>query len=284
MHPRGRVHLADRPEGEGACPARRGDEGDQPDRQAPEVEVEGLGLPVQEEEEEEEEGRGLAAGCVERPKSYLGRRASSGVMKPVDPSKVYRLLYPAVPAIISCSDAGLTYAMPVVSVISLSGTARRSWASPPPRQHSTHQAIVKARCFSLSWVDASLVRSLEVLGTTQRSDGRQAPVGRADARAREDARRPRRRGRCGVARVLPPREARSRRPRAARRDGRRAPGRPRTSMSTGGSRPTSRVLYAGIQEGSFRTYQTRRGQSNGAGSPERAGRVRPALSMETSAC
>lgn len=86
-------------------------------------------------------------------------------MNPVDPSKAYRLLYPAVPAILSCSDRSLTYAMPVVSVISLSNSPPLIGVSSSP-QHSTHQAIVKVRCFSLSWVDASLVRSLEVLGTT----------------------------------------------------------------------------------------------------------------------
>jgi flavin reductase (DIM6/NTAB) family NADH-FMN oxidoreductase RutF len=89
-------------------------------------------------------------------------------MNPVDPSKVYRLLYPAVPAIMSCSDRSLIYAMPVVSMISLSNSPPLIGVSSSP-QHSTHQAIVKARCFSLSWVDASLVRSLEVLGTTPHS-------------------------------------------------------------------------------------------------------------------
>jgi flavin reductase (DIM6/NTAB) family NADH-FMN oxidoreductase RutF len=86
-------------------------------------------------------------------------------MNPVDHSKVYRLLYPAVPAIISCSDRGLVYAMPVVSMVSLSNDpALVGFTSSPER--STHAAILKVRCFSVSWVDSSLVRSLEVLGTT----------------------------------------------------------------------------------------------------------------------
>jgi flavin reductase (DIM6/NTAB) family NADH-FMN oxidoreductase RutF len=89
-------------------------------------------------------------------------------MNPVDPSKVYRLLYPAVPAIISCSDRSLVYAMPVVSIVSLSNSPPLIGVSSSP-QHSTHQAIVNARCFSLSWVDASLVHALEVLGTTPHS-------------------------------------------------------------------------------------------------------------------
>jgi flavin reductase (DIM6/NTAB) family NADH-FMN oxidoreductase RutF len=88
-------------------------------------------------------------------------------MNPVDPSKVYRLLYPAVPAILSCNDRGLVYAMPVVSIISLSNSPALVGVSSSP-QHSTHQAIANARCFSLCWMDASLVRSLEVLGTTPR--------------------------------------------------------------------------------------------------------------------
>ncbi len=86
-------------------------------------------------------------------------------MNPVDPSKVYRLLYPAVPAILACSDRGLIYAMPVVSMISLSNSPPLIGVASSP-QHSTHKAIASVGCFSLSWVDASLVRPLEVLGTT----------------------------------------------------------------------------------------------------------------------
>lgn len=86
-------------------------------------------------------------------------------MNPVDPSKAYRLLYPAVPAIMSCSDRGMIYAMPVVSMISLSDDPPLIGVSSSPK-HSTHQAIASVRCFSLSWVDSSLVKALEVLGTT----------------------------------------------------------------------------------------------------------------------
>jgi flavin reductase (DIM6/NTAB) family NADH-FMN oxidoreductase RutF len=91
-----------------------------------------------------------------------------GGMNPIDPSKVYRLLYPAVPAIISCNDRGLIYAMPVVSIMSLSNNPPLIGVSSSPK-HSTHEAIVSVKSFSLSWVDASLVRSLEVLGTTPHS-------------------------------------------------------------------------------------------------------------------
>ncbi len=86
-------------------------------------------------------------------------------MNPVDPSKVYRLLYPAVPAILACSDRSLVYAMPVVSMVSLSNSPPLIGVASSP-EHSTHQAIVSVRCFSLSWVDASMVRALQVLGTT----------------------------------------------------------------------------------------------------------------------
>jgi flavin reductase (DIM6/NTAB) family NADH-FMN oxidoreductase RutF len=86
-------------------------------------------------------------------------------MNPVDTSKVYRLLYPAVPAILGCSDRSLVYAMPVVSMIALSNSPPLIGVASSP-EHSTHQAILNVGCFSLSWVDASMAPSLEVLGTT----------------------------------------------------------------------------------------------------------------------
>jgi flavin reductase (DIM6/NTAB) family NADH-FMN oxidoreductase RutF len=64
----------------------------------------------------------------------------------------------------------MIFAMPVVSVISLSGNPPLIGISSSP-EHSTHEAIVNARCFSVSWVDASLMRSLEVLGTTPHRAG-----------------------------------------------------------------------------------------------------------------
>src|SRR2546430_9799261 len=91
-------------------------------------------------------------------------------MNPVDPSKVYRLLYPAVPAIISCDDRGMVYAMPVVSMISLSNNPALIGFSSSP-EHSTHQAIINLRSFSVCWVGASLARALEVLGTTPHNTG-----------------------------------------------------------------------------------------------------------------
>lgn len=86
-------------------------------------------------------------------------------MNTVDASKVYRLLYPAVPAILGCSDRSLVYAMPVVSTISLSNAPPLVGVASSP-QHSTHRAIVSVGRFSLCWVDASMARALEVLGTT----------------------------------------------------------------------------------------------------------------------
>jgi flavin reductase (DIM6/NTAB) family NADH-FMN oxidoreductase RutF len=86
-------------------------------------------------------------------------------MNPVDHAKVYRLLYPAVPAIMSCNDRGLIYAMPVVSIMSISNSPAMVGVSSSPN-HSTHEAILRVRSFSLCWLDASLVRSVEMLGTT----------------------------------------------------------------------------------------------------------------------
>jgi flavin reductase (DIM6/NTAB) family NADH-FMN oxidoreductase RutF len=104
-------------------------------------------------------------------------------MSPVEPSRVYRLLYPAVPAIISCSDGGTIYAMPVVSIMSLSEDPPLIGVSSSPK-HSTHGAIVRAGCFSLSWVDASLVRSLEVLGTTGSSGDKLRSAGLSHTRGK----------------------------------------------------------------------------------------------------
>ncbi len=86
-------------------------------------------------------------------------------MNSVDDSKIYRLFYPAVPVIVSCTDGGLVFAMPAVSVMSASSDPPLVAVASSP-QHSTHKAIAKVGCFSLCWVDASKVRAVEVLGTT----------------------------------------------------------------------------------------------------------------------
>lgn len=89
-------------------------------------------------------------------------------MNQVDPSKIYRLFYPAVPAIISCNDRGLVYAMPVVSLISLSNNPPLVGLSSSP-EHMTHKAILNARSFSVCWLGRSQVLSVEILGTTHTS-------------------------------------------------------------------------------------------------------------------
>ena len=86
-------------------------------------------------------------------------------MSKVDTSKIYRLMYPAVPAVMSCNDRGLIYAMPVVSMMSLSGEPPLVAVASYPG-HMTHKAIVAVRSFSLCWLDASMARAMEVLGST----------------------------------------------------------------------------------------------------------------------
>jgi flavin reductase (DIM6/NTAB) family NADH-FMN oxidoreductase RutF len=89
-------------------------------------------------------------------------------MNPVDPSKTYRLLYPSVPAIVCCNDRGLIYAMPVVSIMSVSGNPPLVAVASSP-SHMTHQAIVNVRTFSLCWLDSSQLKAIEILGTTPHS-------------------------------------------------------------------------------------------------------------------
>lgn len=85
-------------------------------------------------------------------------------MNPVDASKVYRLLYPAVPAIVSCGDGEKVYAMSVVSIVSLSSDPPLVGVSSAP-SHSTHAAIVKAGRFSVAWLGSQMASALEFLGT-----------------------------------------------------------------------------------------------------------------------
>ncbi|MDG7022037.1 MAG: flavin reductase family protein [Nitrososphaerota archaeon] len=86
-------------------------------------------------------------------------------MNPVDPAKAYRLFYPAVPAIVSCSAGGTVYAMLVVSIVSLSNDPPLVGVSSSP-SHSTHRAIARAGRFSVAWVGSQLAPALEFLGTT----------------------------------------------------------------------------------------------------------------------
>ena len=178
-------------------------------------------------------------------------------MNTVDPSKVYRLLYPAVPAIMSCNDRGLIYAMPVVSIISLSNSPPLIGVASSP-QHSTHQAIASVRCFSLSWVDASLVRALEVLGTTPHS-----AVDKLQSAGLKHAR-----GRTLDVPIVEGSVASlecSLYTRQALGDHELLVGKVQDARASEDFQEYWRfqtynpVLYAGIQEGSFRTYQPRPG-------------------------
>ncbi len=86
-------------------------------------------------------------------------------MNPVELSKAYRLLYPAVPTIIGCNEGGKVYAMPVVSIISLSNDPPLIGVASSPG-HSTHKAILKAGRFSVCWLDSSQASAIQFLGTT----------------------------------------------------------------------------------------------------------------------
>ena len=86
-------------------------------------------------------------------------------MKRVPSSKVYRLLYPAVPAVVAALHGGRASAMPVVSVVSLSNRPAMVGFS-SSRDHDTYSAVVKARCFSVSWLDKRHSAAVEALGST----------------------------------------------------------------------------------------------------------------------
>jgi flavin reductase (DIM6/NTAB) family NADH-FMN oxidoreductase RutF len=177
-------------------------------------------------------------------------------MRPVEPSKVHRLFYPAVPVIVSCGEGGAVYAMPAVSVVSLSDDPPLVGVSSSP-SHATHQAVLRVGRFSLSWVDASQVKALEVLGTTGHgvpdklraaglghSRGRKLGVPVVDGASASlecslDARQP-----LGDHELLIGRVHEARATEDFRGYWRFESYRP--------------VLYAGIQGGSFRTYRPRR--------------------------
>jgi len=84
-------------------------------------------------------------------------------MRKVEPSRVYRLLYPSVPAIVAASLGRKTSAMPVVSIVSLSNDPPLIALSSSP-SHATFRAIAGARCFSVSWLDSKYLRAVEFLG------------------------------------------------------------------------------------------------------------------------
>jgi flavin reductase (DIM6/NTAB) family NADH-FMN oxidoreductase RutF len=88
-----------------------------------------------------------------------------GAVKKVDLSKVYRLLYPSVPAIVAATHRGTIGAMPVVSIISLSGEPPLIGISSSP-SHATLQTMVGSRRFSVSWLSSEHLKSMEFLGTS----------------------------------------------------------------------------------------------------------------------
>jgi flavin reductase (DIM6/NTAB) family NADH-FMN oxidoreductase RutF len=85
-------------------------------------------------------------------------------MRKVEPSKVYRLLYPSVPAVVAAANGGKTSAMPMVSIMSLSNDPPLIGISSSPA-HSTLHAILGARSFSVSWLGLKHQAAVESLGT-----------------------------------------------------------------------------------------------------------------------
>jgi flavin reductase (DIM6/NTAB) family NADH-FMN oxidoreductase RutF len=86
-------------------------------------------------------------------------------MKRVAASKIYRLLYPAVPVVVATVTADGVSAMPVVSVVSLSSDPPLVGIASSPL-HATYGAIVKAGSFSVSWLDRRYRKEVEELGGT----------------------------------------------------------------------------------------------------------------------
>jgi flavin reductase (DIM6/NTAB) family NADH-FMN oxidoreductase RutF len=90
-------------------------------------------------------------------------------MNDVDYSKVYRLFYPAVPVVVASSFRDTVSAMAVVTAVSVSDVPPRvGFAS--LRTHSTYKTIESSRSFSMSWLDRSLAREVELLGS-KREEG-----------------------------------------------------------------------------------------------------------------
>jgi len=86
-------------------------------------------------------------------------------MRKVERSKVYRLLYPAVPAVVAASYEGRVAAMPVVSLISLSNDPPLIGFSSSPT-HNTYKTIIEAGRFSVAWLDRRFEDAVVRMGTT----------------------------------------------------------------------------------------------------------------------
>ncbi len=89
-------------------------------------------------------------------------------MRKVERSKVYRLLYPIVPAIVAAAHEGRVAAMPVVSLVSLSNSPPLVGFSSSP-SHSTYKTILEAGRFSVSWLDRKFEDEVTRLGTSSGS-------------------------------------------------------------------------------------------------------------------
>lgn len=84
-------------------------------------------------------------------------------MRKVEPSKIYRLLYPAVPAVVAAAHGAKTSAMPVVSLTSLSNDPPLVGFS-SSASHATFQTVQESRTFSVSWLDRKYQWAVESLG------------------------------------------------------------------------------------------------------------------------
>ena len=89
-------------------------------------------------------------------------------MRKVEPAKVYRLLYPSVPAVVAAFFSGEPFAMPVVSIIALSNIPSLVGVS-SSESHATFKAILRARRFSVAWLDAEYRKAVEYLGSSSGS-------------------------------------------------------------------------------------------------------------------
>jgi flavin reductase (DIM6/NTAB) family NADH-FMN oxidoreductase RutF len=85
-------------------------------------------------------------------------------LKEVDPSKIHRLFYPDVPAVLCASHLGRVSAMPVVSYASVSETPSLVAVSCDPGAF-TYRIISKSRLFSLCILDRSHTPALEFLAS-----------------------------------------------------------------------------------------------------------------------
>lgn len=103
--------------------------------------------------------------AVKDGRLLCGGRQVVITVKPVDPTIVYRLLYPTVPVVVAACFEGSTAAMPVASLVSLSNDPPLIGFS-SSRSHATYRKIVDARCFSVSWLDRRYAGAIEALGTS----------------------------------------------------------------------------------------------------------------------